>query len=165
MASVKRLTRWALVAGSLIVVAGAATAAVAFAVAFGEVGVSVTVAAAGTIILSLLVWAGYRLLALRRSAHNMESIRIEVELARMQGDLVSALRTRLSEADHEPVDVQESRKSELDRAADRYQAVVRGLLRARVELVTVQRRAIGAYLDDAVAELRHLEEERASWIR
>ena len=165
MTSVKRSSRSARIAGGLVVVSVAAAAGVALTIAFGEIGVSVTVAAAGTIILSLLVWAGNRLLALRRSAYDMESIKVEVELARMQGDLVSALRTRLAEADREPIEVRARRKSDLDQAADRYQAVVRGLLRARVELVTVQRVAISAYLDDAVAALRHLDEERASWIR
>ena len=156
-------------AGPLVAVVGLAAVTVsigAAAVLVEDTGVVRVIAAAGVILGGLTAWVAYQFLVVHDHEHQLRSRQSEIDLVRLQGDLVASLRERHEHAvgQASPEDLERLR-SDLGDSADRYQAMLRGILKARPELADVERRAIGAYLDEAAGELRRLGEAQASWAR
>lgn len=80
----------------------------------------------------------------------------EVDAVRRQGELVNAIRLRLSADTGESEEERQELAAELVTAAERYHTVLRGFIRARPEIARVERDAIASYLAEAEAELRRL---------
>ena len=155
--------------GPLVVVVGlgaATVSAAAAAVLLEDTGVAIVVAAAGVILAGLLAWIAYQFLVIRDREQGLNAQRTEIDLIRLQGDLVSVLRQRHEHAvaNATPENLERLR-SDLGDALDRYEAMLRGLLKVRPELAVIERRAISTYLDEAAGELRRLDETQASWSR
>lgn len=166
-------------------VAGVATAFVGLW-AFGVVSVPVaqirTLVALGTdvvaafvveaipfaIILGVLLfaaWALNRYFTLRARDITARTQENEVELARLQGELVSALTLRLRQTSSENPQARSLLLQELERATERYQALLMGILRGRSGLAQVERDAITSYLDEALEQLKEAPAARtASWM-
>ncbi len=80
----------------------------------------------------------------------------EVDAVRRQGELVNAIRLRLSADTGDSEEERQELAAELVTAAERYHTVLRGFIRARPEIARVERDAIASYLAEAEAELRRL---------
>ncbi len=80
----------------------------------------------------------------------------EADAVRRQGELVNAIRLRLSVDTGDSEEEREELAAELVTAAERYHTVLRGFLRARPEIARLERDAIASYLAEAEAEIRRL---------
>ncbi len=157
-----QVKRLAVFVGLVAVTLGASAAAVFY----GDIGVAVVVAASGVVLGALLAWIAHRFLLGQGVDRGMRVRKTEIDLVRLQGDLVSALRER-REREHPVADSEntERSRSEFGEAVDRYEAMLRGLLKAQPQLASAERKAIAAYLDEAGGELQRLEESEGSWRR
>lgn len=80
----------------------------------------------------------------------------ESDAVRRQGELVNAIRLRLSANTGGSEEERRELAAELVTAAERYHTVLRGFIRARPEIARIERDAIAAYLAEAEAEVRRL---------
>lgn len=80
----------------------------------------------------------------------------EVDAVRRQGELVNAIRQRLSADTGDSEEERQELATELVTAAERYYTVLRGFIRARPEIARLERDAIASYLAEAEVELRRL---------
>ena len=72
----------------------------------------------------------------------------DLDVAKLQGDLVTLLRT-ISDGSDDP-----DHKEELDKAQDVYEATLRGLILKNPELMTAARRSLQKYLEVGIASQR-----------
>ena len=107
-------------------------------------------------VLLLSTWALRRHFALRTRDLDLRSQGNDIEMARLQGDLVVSLRLHLQQITPEHPDEAAQIRLELNDAIERYQAVLLGILRGRPELARVEREAIASYLAEAEAEFKRL---------
>lgn len=116
-------------------------------------------------VLLFAAWALNRYFILRARDITVRTQENEIELARLQGELVSALGLRLQQTPSEHPQEREVLRNELERATERYQALLMGILRGRSGLAQVEREAIASYLDEALDQLKEAPEARtASWM-
>ena len=156
----RQARRLAVIAGLGAVALGASAAAVFL----GDTGVAMVVAASAVVLSGLLVWIAHGFLIGQGVDRGMRARQTEIDLVRLQGDLVTVLRERQQLAnDATGPEEAEQLRSELREAVDRREAMLRGLLKARLELATVERRAIATYLDEAASELQRLDQSKGSW--
>ncbi|MYD36131.1 MAG: oligoendopeptidase F family protein [Dehalococcoidia bacterium] len=80
----------------------------------------------------------------------------EIDAVRRQGELVNAIRLRLSVDTGDSEEERQDLAEELVTAAERYYTVLRGFIRARPEIARIEREAIASYLAEAEAEVRRL---------
>ena len=93
---------------------------------------------------------------LRNRELEYEEAAAEVDAVRRQGELVNAIRLRLSADTEDSEEERQELAAELVTAAERYHTVLRGFIRARPEIARIERDAIASYLAEAEAELRRL---------
>ena len=93
---------------------------------------------------------------LRNRELDYEEAAAEVDAVRRQGELVNAIRLRLSADTGDSEEERQELAAELVTAAERYHTVLRGFIRARPEIARIERDAIASYLAEAEAELRRL---------
>ena len=93
---------------------------------------------------------------LRHRELEYEEAAAEVDAVRRQGELVNAIRLRLSADTEDSEEERQELAAELVTAAERYHTVLRGFIRARPEIARIERDAIASYLAEAEAELRRL---------
>ncbi len=93
---------------------------------------------------------------LRSRELEYEEAAAEVDAVRRQGELVNAIRLRLSADTGDSEEERQELAAELVTAAERYHTVLRGFIRARPDIARIERDAIASYLAEAEAELRRL---------
>ena len=93
---------------------------------------------------------------LRNRELDQQAAAAEADAVQRQGELVNAIRLRLSAAAGDSEEERQTLAAELVVAAERYHAVLRGFLRARPEIARIERDAIACYLAEAETELRRL---------
>lgn len=86
----------------------------------------------------------------------------EADAVRRQGELVNAIRLRLSADAADSEEERQELAAELVTAAQRYHTVLRGFIRARPEIARLERDAIASYLAEADAALRRLRADGAT---
>jgi signal transduction histidine kinase len=156
-------------AGPLVAVVGLGTVTViagALAVQFENTGVVTVIATSGVILVGLLAWIAYQFLTMHDRDHQLRARQNEIDLVRLQGDLVAVLKDRYERAVGRASPEEVNRlQVEFNDATERYQAILGGLLKARTELADVERIAIGALLDEAANELQRMDGAQAAWSR
>ena len=99
---------------------------------------------------------------LRNRELEYEEAAAEVDAVRRQGELVNAIRLRLSADTEDSEEERQELAAELVTAAERYHTVLRGFIRARPEIARIERDAIASYLAEAEAELRRLRADSSA---
>ncbi len=123
-------------------------------IAAGFIPMAVTVIAfAALVILALTLRSQAEL---RNRELDQQAAAAEADAVKRQGELVNAIRLRLSAAAGDSEEERQTLAAELVVAAERYHAVLRGFLRARPEIARIERDAIASYLAEAETELRRL---------
>lgn len=135
----------------------------AITIPFSDIGSGI---AAGFIPMAITVIAFAALIILALTLRNQAELRnreleyeeaaAEVDAVRRQGELVNAIRLRLSTDTGDSEEERQELAAELVTAAERYHTVLRGFIRARPEIARIERDAIASYLTEAEAELRRL---------
>ena len=124
------------------------------AIVTGFIPVVITIIAFAALVILALTLRNQAELRNRELEH--EEAAAEVDAVRRQGELVNAIRLRLSVDTGESEEEREDLAAELVTAAERYYTVLRGFIRARPEIARIERDAIASYLAEAEAELRRL---------
>ncbi len=120
----------------------------------GFIPLAVTVVAFAALIILALTLRNQA--ELRNRELDYEEAAAEVDAVRRQGELVNAIRLRLSADTGDSEEERQELAAELVTAAERYHTVLRGFIRARPEIARIERDAIASYLAEAEAELRRL---------
>ena len=92
----------------------------------------------------------------RRRELDQAAAAAEKDAIQRQGELVNAIRLRLSADAGDSEEERRELAAELVTAAERYHTVLRGYIRARPEIARIERDAIASYLAEAEAETRRL---------
>lgn len=105
----------------------------------------------GTLVLALGAllgagWALHQYLEQRDRELRLRERQNNLDIARLQADLVTELRLRNEHAKGQPDEL--AVREELQKAEDRYLATLHGLVLLRPELAQAQREAIMSYLND-----------------
>ncbi len=116
------------------------------------------------LVITLIAFSTLIILALtlrsQAELHNreldIEASAAEVDSVRRQGELVNAIRLRLSGEFGDSEEERRALQAELATAAERYHTLLRGFIRARPEIARIERDAIASYLAEAEAQLRRL---------
>lgn len=120
----------------------------------GFIPMAITIIAfAALVILALTL---RRQAELRNRELDYEEAAAEVDAVRRQGELVNAIRLRLSADTEDSEEERQELAAELVTAAERYHTVLRGFIRARPDIARIERDAIASYLAEAEAEIRRL---------
>ena len=120
----------------------------------GFIPMAITVVAFAALIILALTLRNQA--ELRNRELDYEEAAAEVDAVRRQGELVNAIRLRLSADTGDSEEERQELAAELVTAAERYHTVLRGFIRARPEIARIERDAIASYLAEAEAELRRL---------
>ena len=115
-------------------------------------------------VITLIAFAALIILALtlrsqtelRNRELDHEAAVAEADAVQRQGELVNAIRLRLSGDFGDSEEERRELAAELVTAAERYHTVLRGFIRARPEIARIERDAIASYMAEAEAELRRL---------
>ncbi len=124
------------------------------AIVMGFIPVVITIIAFSALVILALTLRNQAELRNRELDH--EEAVAEVDAVRRQGELVNAIRLRLSADTGDSEEEREELAAELVTAAERYHTVLRGFIRARPEIARLERDAIASYLAEAEAEVRRL---------
>lgn len=124
------------------------------AIVTGFIPVAITVIA--FVALVILVLTLRKQAELRNRELDQQEAAAEIDAVRRQGELVNAIRLRLSVDTGDSEEERQDLAAELVTAAERYYTVLRGFIRARPEIARIERDAIASYLAEAEAELRRL---------
>ncbi len=124
------------------------------AIVTGFVPVVITIVAFAALVILALTLRNQAELRNRELEH--EEAAAEVDAVRRQGELVNAIRLRLSVDTGDSEEERQDLAAELVTAAERYYTVLRGFIRARPEIARLGRDAIASYLAEAEAEVRRL---------
>lgn len=130
------------------------------AIVTGFIPVSITVIAFSALVILALTLRNQAELRNRELEH--EEFAAEVDAVRRQGELVNAIRLRLSADTEDSEEERQELAEELVTAAERYHTVLRGFIRARPEIARIERDAIASYLAEAEAELRRLRADESA---
>ena len=136
------------------------------AIPFSDVG-SAIVDGFIPIIITVIAFAALIILALtlrsqadlRHRELDMEQAAWEADAVQRQGELVNAIRLRLSVNAGDSEEERQELAAELVTATERYYTVLRGFIRARPEIARIERDAIASYLAEAEAELKRLRRD------
>ncbi len=123
-------------------------------IATGFVPIVVTVVAFAA--LALLTQALRAQAELRSRELDLQRVAVEADAVRRQGELVNAIRLRLSMIEGSSEEERQELAAELTTATQRYVSVLRGFIRSRPEIARLERDAIASYLAEAEGELRRL---------
>lgn len=124
------------------------------AIVTGFIPVVITIVAFAALVILALTLRNQAELRNRELEH--EEAAAEVDAVRRQGELVNAIRLRLSVDTGDSEEERQDLAAELVTAAERYYTVLRGFIRARPEIARLERDAIASYLAEAEAEVRRL---------
>ncbi len=124
------------------------------AIVTGFIPVAITVIAFAALV--ILAFTLRSQAELRNRELDYEEAIAEVDAVRRQGELVNAIRLRLSADTGDSEEERQELAAELVTAAERYHTVLRGFIRARPEIARIERDAIASYLAEAEAEVRRL---------
>jgi len=130
------------------------------AIVKGFIPVAITVIAFSALVILALTLRNQAELRNRELEH--EEFAAEVDAVRRQGELVNAIRLRLSADTGDSEEERQELAEELLTAAERYHTVLRGFIRARPEIARIERDAIASYLAEAEAELRRLRADESA---
>ena len=123
-------------------------------IVMGFIPVAITLVAFTALVILVLTLRNQA--ELRNRELEYEEAAAEVDAVRRQGELVNAIRLRLSADTEDSEEERQELAAELVTAAERYHTVLRGFIRARPEIARIERDAIASYLAEAEAELRRL---------
>ena len=120
----------------------------------GFIPIAITIVAFTALVILVLTLRNQA--ELRNRELEYQETAAEVDAVRRQGELVNAIRLRLSADTGDSEEERQELAAELVTAAERYHTVLRGFIRARPEIARIERDAIASYLAEAEAELRRL---------
>lgn len=124
------------------------------AIVTGFIPVVITIVAFAALVILALTLRNQA--ELRNRELDYEEAVAEIDAVRRQGELVNAIRLRLSVDTGDSEEERQDLAAELVTAAERYHTVLRGFIRARPEIARIERDAIASYLAEAEAEVRRL---------